>query len=234
MLRRMVCCYQCRAGLLAWLVLSGVCLRAETFPLIFQDGFESGSSRWSTTDPPGENPVWMSLSLPKHGRANHVFRVTGPSAFQPPHRSPYSIAWLKDLSVTDFVMEVSLQSTNRAAGGHRDLCLFWGRQDASRFYYAHLGAKADPHACQIFVVDNAPRVKITTVEALGTPWTEDWHRVRVERTVRDGRMAVYFDDMEKPMMEARDKRFTWGLVGLGTFDDHGNFDEFVLRGSLRK
>jgi hypothetical protein len=36
--------------------------------------------------------------------------------------------------------------------------------------------------------------------------------------------------MEKPLMTARDKTFTWGHVGLGTFDDHGNFDDFELRG----
>ena len=41
---------------------------------------------------------------------------------------------------------------------------------------------------------------------------------------------VYFDDMERPVMRAKDKTFTWGRVGLGTFDDHGNFDEFKLRG----
>ncbi len=31
-------------------------------------------------------------------------------------------------------------------------------------------------------------------------------------------------------MTARDKTFTWGQVGLGTFDDHGNFDDFELNG----
>jgi hypothetical protein len=31
-------------------------------------------------------------------------------------------------------------------------------------------------------------------------------------------------------MTARDTTFTWGQVGLGTFDDHGNFDDVLLRG----
>lgn len=36
--------------------------------------------------------------------------------------------------------------------------------------------------------------------------------------------------MEKPIMTATDKTFTWGQVGLGSFDDHGNWDDFKLFG----
>ena len=93
-----------------------------------------------------------------------------------------------------------------------------------------VGAKADPHACQIFIVNGAPRTMITVDQAPGTPWTEGWHSVQVVRRVEDGTMEVYFNDMQKPYMTAKDKTFTWGQVGIGTFDDHGNFDEVVLRG----
>ena len=43
-------------------------------------------------------------------------------------------------------------------------------------------------------------------------------------------MKVYFDDMNKPMMTAQDTTFGAGQIGIGTFDDSGNFDDFVLRG----
>jgi hypothetical protein len=43
-------------------------------------------------------------------------------------------------------------------------------------------------------------------------------------------MAVYFDDMEKPLMTARDTTFGAGQIGLGTFDDNGNFDDVKLHG----
>ena len=52
--------------------------------------------------------------------------------------------------------------------------------------------------------------------------------------VGDGSLKVYFNDMEKPYMTANDKTLTWGQVGIGTFDDHGNFDDVVLRGNLKK
>jgi hypothetical protein len=52
--------------------------------------------------------------------------------------------------------------------------------------------------------------------------------------VADGTMEVYFDDMKTPLMTARDKTFTWGQVGIGTFDDNGNFDDITLRGLKKK
>jgi hypothetical protein len=61
--------------------------------------------------------------------------------------------------LTDFVMDVDLRSTGRDYG-HRDLCLFFGYQDPSHFYYVHLGKQADAAANSIFRVDGRPRVSI--------------------------------------------------------------------------
>jgi hypothetical protein len=47
-------------------------------------------------------------------------------------------------------------------------------------------------------------------------------------------MEVYFDNMQTPVMTARDKTFTWGQIGIGTFDDNGNFDDITLRGTTKK
>ena len=80
------------------------------------------------------------------------------------------------------------------------------------------------------MVDDAPRTKITTAEAKGTPWTDGWHRVKIVRDVAVGTVSVYFDDMKKPLMTANDNRFREGRVGVGTFDDSGYFDNVMLRG----
>lgn len=200
-------------------------------PLVFADDFQDGMDRWQTTDPDPAKPFWKLVDAKgPRGKSSQVLRVTGPSNYQPPVRSPHSIALVKDVVVSDFELTVQVQNTRPDAGPHRDLCVFWGYQDPSHFYYVHLGAKADPHACQIFIVNDEPRTAITTQEAKGTPWKDDWHQVKVVRRVEDGVMEVYFDDMDKPLMAAEDKTFTWGQVGLGTFDDHGNFDDFRLRG----
>jgi hypothetical protein len=197
-------------------------------PVLLKEDFERGMDRWRTTDPNPKDSVWKIVDL--GGKQKHALRVTGPSKYEPPFRSPHSIALLKGVKVGDFELTANVQNTNKTAGPHRDLCIFWGYQDPSHFYYVHFGAKADPHACQIFIVNDAPRVMITKQEAKGTPWTDGWHKLKVIRRVTDGTIEVFFDDMKKPLMTANDKTFGAGLVGLGTFDDHGNFDDVVLRG----
>lgn len=204
----------------------------ESLPVIYADDFEHGMNRWETTDPDPGQGVWnIAEIIGPHGKPSRVLRVGGSSKYQPRFRSPFSIAWLKGISVGDFEMTVWVQSTNKSAGGHRDMCLFWGRKDADHFYYVHLGAQADPAACQIFIVNGAPRAPITLKKAKGTPWDDGWRRVKVIRRTADGTVAVYFDDMSEPLMTAQDKTFVSGGVGLGTFDDHGNWDDFELRGT---
>jgi hypothetical protein len=204
---------------------------ADTLPLVLKEDFEKGMDRWQATDADAPKSVWKVIEAGEKG--NHALRVTGKSTYQPPHRSPHSIALLKDLKVGDFELTARVQNTNKTAGAHRDLCIFWGYQDPSHFYYVHFGAKADPHACQIFIVNGAPRTMITVDQAKGTPWTDGWHEVKVVRRVEDGTIEVYFDDMTKPYMTAKDKTFAWGQIGVGTFDDHGNFDDIVLRGEQK-
>jgi hypothetical protein len=199
-------------------------------PIVVKEDFEKGMSRWRTTDPDPKEGVWEVIEVKNGDKANHALRVKGISKYQPPHRSPHSIALLKDVKVGDFELTARVQNTNKTAGAHRDLCIFWGYQDPSHFYYVHFGAKADPHACQIFIVNDAPRKMITKQEAKGTPWTDGWHTLKVVRRESDGTIEAYFDDMKKPLMTAKDTTFGPGLVGIGTFDDHGHFDDVVLRG----
>jgi hypothetical protein len=208
-------------------------LAADTdsaLPVILDDDFESGMGRWQTSDPDPSDSVWQIVEVATEPgqTGNHAFRVTGASKYEPPFRSPLSIAWIKDVKVGDFEITARVQNTNPSGGPHRDLCVFWGRQSPSEFYYVHFGAKADPHACQIFIVNNSDRTMITRNQAVGTPWTDGWHDIKVTRN--GGEVKVYFDDMTKPLMTAEDTTFGAGEIGIGTFDDSGNFDELILRG----
>jgi hypothetical protein len=47
------------------------------------------------------------------------------------------------------------------------------------------------------------------------------HKVRLERVVSDGTIKLYFDDLSKPIMTARDDTFKAGYIGFGSFDDTG-------------
>ncbi len=191
-------------------------------PLLIQDDFEKGAGRWKPTDP----KAWRVIDTDR-GKVYGQFQQ---SKYEPPHRSPLNIALLENTVVSDFVLTVKVQSTNKGAGAHRDMCLFFNYQDPAHFYYVHLGQRPDPHSSQIMIVCDAPREMITQNKSPGIPWDDGWHDVKIVRRVKDGTIEVYFDDMKKPVMTAVDKTFAWGQVGLGSFDDKGNWDEFRLHG----
>ena len=150
--------------------------------------------------------------------------------YEPPHRSPKNIALIADLFVGDFVFTAKLQ-TRQNSRGHRDMCVFFGHQDPANFYYIHLGEKRDDHSCQIFIVDDAPRTKISEKSPEGIPWKNDhWHQIKIVREVKSGLIEIYFDDMETPTHVAHDKTFKWGRIGIGTFDDLGWWDDIEIRG----
>lgn len=212
------------------LVFAAQASALTAFPLLFQDSFERGADRWRFADRPDAKPTWMIESEDRAGKQEHYLRTAGGSRYEPPYRSPFNLAVLKSPVVSDFQLTVRLQNTNREAGDHRDLCLFWGYQDPGHFYYVHLGAVPDEVSCQVHIVDGADRRAITEKKSPGIPWDDEWHQARVTRDTSTGSMEIFFDDMQTPAMTARDKTFTWGRVGLGSFDDHGNFDDFELRG----
>jgi hypothetical protein len=141
------------------------------------------------------------------------------SAYKPTHRSPFNFALVGDQTFGDFIAEFDCQQTSKEYG-HRDMIFVFGFQDPSHFYYVHIASKADDHANQVFIVNDAPRVKISKETNMGNNWGENaWKKVRIERRSSDGVIKVFFDDMTKPIMRAEDKSFGPGWVGVGTFDD---------------
>jgi len=195
-------------------------------PLIFVEDFdEPVPDRWLPTDP----AAWK---FTKDGDRT-VYGMVGKSNYKPEYRSPEGISILKDIYVSDFVVDVWWRSMTKNYN-HRDMCVFFGHQDPTRFYYVHFGLKSDDSSNTIHIVNGAPRTPIVKTRTDGTPWTEDYHHVRVVRKVDAGTIEAYFDDMTKPAMTAQDTTFTWGRVGVGSFDDTGYIDRIVLWGKTVK
>src|SRR5688500_14353017 len=86
-------------------------------PVLFKDDFENGAARWAPTDP----AAWKVIATDR-GKVYSQFQK---SKYEPPHRSPFNVALVKDVSVGDFVLEAKVQSTVKDYG-HRDMCLFFG------------------------------------------------------------------------------------------------------------
>ena len=189
--------------------------------LIAEDDFEQDRGNWEWLDP----DAWQYATVDDRGVMSQYGRA---ATYKPPHRSPFHVALLRDHVVSDFDLTVSVKSTVEDYG-HRDACLFFGYVDAAHFYYVHIGKATDPHCNQIFKVDGADRKAISLTTTDGTPWNDQWHRVKIARRVETGLIEVFFDDFDKPIMTAEDTSFTAGRVGLGSFDDTADWDDFELR-----
>ncbi len=215
---------------LATLFLLSVLCTATTFipddyQLLLSEDFEGKQpfKSFEMTD----RAAWK-LSKIDDNRTLHLFAA---SDYQPRVRSPRNIAMLSDQMYGSFVLEADLMQTGREYG-HRDMCLFFGMKDPSNFYYVHLATEPDPHAHNIFLVNDEPRVAIGEKVSDGIDWgeTNQWHKVKIERNVEEGFIKVYFDDMETPIMEATDTHFAEGYIGFGSFDDTGMIDNIKVWG----
>jgi hypothetical protein len=191
-------------------------------PLVFEADFEDASlDAWQATD----STAWRI----EDGQTGKMLALHKQSNYKPEVRSPLNINLIKDVVVGSFVLELKMRSTTKDYG-HRDMCLFFGHQDPSHFYYVHIANQSDAHANSIFIVNGQPRVSIAKTRTEGTKWDDNWHSVRLVRDVEEGTIEVFFDDRAEPIMTAVDHRFKWGKVGVGSFDDTGRFDEIRLRG----
>jgi hypothetical protein len=202
--------------------ITGPLTAEDPLPIVFQEDFEKGADRWQPQDP-------AQWEVKKTDRGQVYSQHKKQSAFKPPHRAPTNVSLLKDVTVSDMEFTGRVRSTHPDYG-HRDAVVFFQYQDPAHFYYVHLGKQADDHANQIFIVNGADRKKISITSTSGTNWDDNWHTVRVVRRASDGTIEIYFDDMQKPVMTAKDTTFTWGRIGVGTFDDTADWDDITLRG----
>jgi hypothetical protein len=201
------------------------------YKLLYEQNFDQGPDKGESSPAASgflmTDPKAWAISKEENG---HALELVTQSKYNPAFRSPFNIALIKGKSFGDFVLEADLKQTGKEYG-HRDMCLFFGFQDASHFYYVHMASKADDHAHNIFIVNDAPRLKIARTTTGGIHWGADlWHKVRLERKVSDGTVKVYFDDMTLPIMTAEDKTFGAGFIGFGSFDDTGKIDNIRIWG----
>jgi hypothetical protein len=194
------------------------------YKLLYEQTFEqpNASKGFVMTD----NKAW-TISKDEKGSALELVKQ---SDYKPAVRSPVNMALIADKIFGDFILEVDLIQTGKEYG-HRDMCLFFGLTDPSKFYYVHMATAADPNAHNVFIVKDQPRKNIAKETTKGVNWGLGvWHKARLERRISDGSIKVFFDDMTKPIMIAEDKNFGAGYIGFGSFDDTGKVDNIRIWG----
>lgn len=143
------------------------------------------------------------------------------ATYTPPYRSPFSLAVIRGVSASSFVMEVELLQTSTGEG-HRDMIIAWNVVSPSEFYYAHVSEQHDDVAHHVHIVDSADRAPITEMFTPGFDWgTDVWRTLRVVRDAASGSMEVYDVDEDELILSATDATFTTGFFGFGSFDNTG-------------
>ena len=150
-----------------------------------------------------------------------------------PIRRPAALAILKTKLLRHVAVEADIRSTASPDIARRDLDVIVGYESPTRFYYIHLSATSDDIHNGIFLVNNADRVRIDSGKSKPQLTDFSWHRVRVERDGRSGRISVYMDGSRIPALQATDTTILRGRAGLGSFDDTGEFRRIAITGSSR-
>ncbi|MFZ4596567.1 MAG: hypothetical protein ACOYOF_20095 [Verrucomicrobiaceae bacterium] len=158
--------------------------------------------------------------------ADTMLVLKNPSNYKPKVRRPFNLAWFGGAEWESFTLtcEARLDVFNK---GNNDLCIAFGGRSESEFYYAHLGETADGVHLHLHVVNQADRKAITTTRAKTLPWQPNhWHRIKLVRDAVSASIKVWFE--EQVVLEASEKTFGKGRIGLGSFDDLGAFRKVVV------
>jgi hypothetical protein len=152
----------------------------------------------------------------------HMKRMRDPGV----PRRPLQFARLKGVDVGSFTLDV------RVLRAQKSLIVVFNYVDTLHFYYAHIssdpGSDALPHN-GVFIVDGGPRRRIAGAGSKPALPDQAWHDVRVVRDVPSGSIRVFIDAGATPLFAVVDHTFTHGQVGLGSFDETGDFSAFRLK-----
>ena len=141
-------------------------------------------------------------------------------------RRPLQFALLKNVNVGSFDLHV------KARRKQHSLIIVFNYVDTMHFYYTHIsGDQNVSNHNGIFIVNGAPRKQMAGFGAKPALPDMNWHTMRVVRNVRTGKIDVYTDVQQTPIFSWVDKTFQCGQIGLGSFDEIGDFTDLDLRSS---
>ena len=198
--------------------MAAVLVRGRTAAsLSIRDDFNSGAlNAW-------ERPFPEDWEILQEGSLHYLHMKRSREPALP--RRPLQFARLRGVEVGSFILNVKV----RRAGG--SMIVVFNYVDTLHFYYVHLsenpGTEIDVHN-GIFIVDGGPSRRIAGLDAAAALPDRSWHDVRIVRDVRSGSIQVFLNKETTPRFSVIDHTFTYGQIGLGSFDETGDFANFRL------
>jgi hypothetical protein len=192
--------------------------------LVISSDFEDGTAAgWQ----PNNAGHWRVADV----GGSKAYELTAPGE-QGALRAPTSWSVWTGREVASFEFSGRLRCHTEPATAVRDMCVFFHYQDPAHFYYVHFAGTSDGVHNIVGLVNGADRAKINAEPAGGSVFRltdREWHRFKVVCDAATGEIRAYLDDMTAPILTARDRTLGHGLVGVGSFDDTGAFDDLELR-----
>ncbi len=139
------------------------------------------------------------------------------------------------LAETPLFNRVNMQVDMRPRG--RSLIIVFAYRDPAHFDYVHLSIDTgmqQPVHNGVFHVFGGERVRISS--QAGPPAfaeTNRWYRVSFEYTGENGTVHVSVDGQEIPALHAVDLSLSSGQIGLGSFDEIGDFKDLRMAAEAR-
>jgi len=199
------------------------------FPVLAAFDFESGTaSGWQ----PNNAAHWRVVKQD----GSSVYELTAPGE-QGKVRAPTSWSVIAGHDVSSFVFTGRMKCPADPANTYRDLCVFFHFQDQEHLGYVHFSARSDDVHNIIGLVNGADRIKVNSEppgKSIFRLTDTKWHEFKISCDAESGRIEAFIDDLQTPVVTAIDKTFGHGLVGVGSFDDTGSFDDIKLWGIEKK
>ncbi len=118
----------------------------------------------------------------------------------------------------------------------RSLILVYAWQDESHYNYAHISSdtavQANVHN-GMFHIFGGERVRISPLDGAASLPGAEWTAVKLVFDGDAGRCHVEVDGKRNPSLEAVDLSLRFGRVGLGSFNETGDFRKVRITGEPR-
>lgn len=152
-----------------------------------------------------------------------------PPAGQP--RRPTKIALLNSKPYRKVTVEAEVKRNGRS------VIIVYGWQDPSHYNYAHISSddavKQNVHN-GMFHIFGGERVRMSPLDGPASLDTTDWTPVKLVFDGETGRCYVEVNGKRNPSLEAVDMSLRWGQVGLGSFNETGDFRNVKVTGEVRE
>lgn len=173
-------------------------------------------------------PVQSDWQISKEG-GREVLRLAQHRGPLPGPRRPIQFALLEGQPLGQATVELDLKPLNRSC------IIVYAYRDEAHFNYAHLsldtGTKQPVHN-GVFHVYGGERVRIS--DPSGPPAFPEigkWYHVVLRWNGRSGEVRVSVDGHDVPALHAVDLSLHEGRIGLGSFDETGEFKNVKVTGA---